>query len=219
MLPAIQEAVATISCSYHVALTSLLLGVPTVIFADNQYYEQKATGLAASFGLPPSFALTAESDPAPVVAAILDDGEALRQEIIHGGELLRRERANAERDLLGHLAGGLLTKLTNEVDQLDEQLRERSAEPAELQVELASLRTRIEEMRRPAMEAAVLAIERNAERAEERARQAEERAVRAEAESAAVHGRLAELLGSRTWKIGAPLRWLGAKLRRLKHGQ
>jgi hypothetical protein len=209
MLPAMREAVATISCSYHVALTSLLLGIPTVTFADNPYYEQKAAGLAAAFGLPPSFALSAESDPAPVAVAILDDGDSLRAEILRGGERLRRERARAEMDLLGHLAGRVLSKLAGEVEQLDLRLLGYSAEPAELQVELAALRTEIEEMRRPAVEAAVLAIERNAERAEERARQAE-------AETAAVHGRLAELLGSRSWKIGSPLRRLGARLRRLR---
>jgi hypothetical protein len=216
MLPEIGRAVATISCSYHVALTSLLLGIPTVIFADNPYYEQKAAGLAASFGLPSSFALTADSDPAPVVTAILDDGTALRQGILRGAEDLRRERTKAEMELLAHLAGGIFDKLAIEVGQLGERLHERAAEPAELRLELASLRTEIEELRRPAVEAAVLAIERNAERAEGRAREAEERAVRAEAESAAVHGRLAELLGSRSWKIGAPLRWIGAALRRLK---
>jgi hypothetical protein len=216
VLPEMRQAVATITCSYHVALTSLLLGVPTATFADNPYYEQKAAGLAASFGLPSSFALTAESDPGPVAVDILDNGASLRAEILAAGERLRRERARAEMELLGHLAGGILEKMATEVGRLGGRLQERSTEPAELRVELASRETQIEELRRPAVEAAVLAIERNAERAEERARQAEERAVRAEAESAAVHGRLAELLGSRSWKLGAPLRWIGSVLRRLK---
>lgn len=218
MLPEIGRAVATISCSYHVALTSLLLGIPTVVFADNSYYEQKAAGLAAAFGLPAAFALTGDSDPAPTVAAILDNGNALRDEILRGGDALRRERAKAEMDLLGHLAGGTLGKLAIDIGQLDDRLRARSAEPAELQVELASLRTQIEEMQRPAVEAAVVAIERNAERAETRAREAEKRAVQAEAENAAVHARLAEVLGSRSWKLAAPLRWIGTALRRLRGG-
>jgi hypothetical protein len=217
-LPELRRAAATISCSYHVALTSLLLGIPTVVFADNPYYEQKAAGLTSAFGLPPSFALSPGSDPAPVATAILDGGGPLRDEIVRGGENLRRLRARAETELLGRLAGGVLTEMAAEIEQLGERLRQRSAEPAELLVEVASLRTETEKLRRPAVEAAILARERSAERAEERARLAEERAGRAEAETAAVHRRLAELLGSRSWKLVAPLRWIGAKLRRLKGG-
>jgi hypothetical protein len=211
-----QQAVATISCSYHVAMASLLLGIPTVVFADNPYYEQKAAGLASAFGLPSSFALTANSDPTPVVDAIHGDGGSLREEIVRGGVALRRERTRAEMTLLAHLAGGLLAKLGTEVAHLGERLQLRSAEPAELQVALAASRTEAEELRRPAVEAAVLAIERKAERAEERVQQAEERAVQAEAEAATVHARLADLLGSRSWKLGAPVRWMGRMLRRLK---
>jgi polysaccharide pyruvyl transferase WcaK-like protein len=35
----------TIACSYHVTLSSLLTGTPAILLADNEYYEQKATGL------------------------------------------------------------------------------------------------------------------------------------------------------------------------------
>ncbi len=211
-LPCLRQAAATISCSYHVALTSLLLGIPTAVFADNPYYRQKAAGLAAAFGLPPSFVLSPGSDPTPVATAILDGASPLRDKIAHGGAALRRSRAKAETELLGRLAGGVLTEMAVEIGQLGERLRERSVEPAELRIEVASLRTENEELRQPAVEAAILGAERSADRADKRWRQAE-------VERDAAHRTLAELLGSRTWKLGAPLRWIGTVLRRLKGGR
>ena len=43
----------TISCSYHVALTSLLHDIPVVYLFGNDYYRQKAKSLQAGFGLSP----------------------------------------------------------------------------------------------------------------------------------------------------------------------
>lgn len=207
-LPELQRATATISSSYHVALTSLLLGLPTAAFADNPYYAQKVAGLVSAFGLPPDFALSPGSDPVAVAGAIVDGGSSLRAEILAAAARLRRLRAGAETELLGRLAGGLLTQMAAAAGQLGERLRERSAEPAQLQVALASSRTEAEELRRPAIEAAIVAAERAAERAEEETRQAQQRAARAEAENAATQQRLDELLGSRSWKLAAPLRRL-----------
>jgi hypothetical protein len=50
--PVIESAQRTLSCSYHVALTSLLLGVPAQLASDNAYYEQKAAGLQTDFAGP-----------------------------------------------------------------------------------------------------------------------------------------------------------------------
>lgn len=44
-------SLGTLTCSYHVGLLSLVSGVPTLLLADNDYYEQKMRGLAATFGL------------------------------------------------------------------------------------------------------------------------------------------------------------------------
>ncbi len=41
----------TVSCSYHATLTSLLVGIPAVLLAENDYYEQKAAGLRDLFQL------------------------------------------------------------------------------------------------------------------------------------------------------------------------
>jgi hypothetical protein len=65
----------TISCSYHVALTSLLHGVPVVYLFETDYYRQKAASLQAGFGLSPELTVDA-SDPetdAGVVARIAVD--------------------------------------------------------------------------------------------------------------------------------------------------
>jgi polysaccharide pyruvyl transferase WcaK-like protein len=217
-MPGLRQAAATISCSYHVALTSLLLGVPAVVFADNDYYRQKAAGLVAAFGLPSSFAYSPGSDPAAVAEAILDGGEHMRRQIAAGGDEMRRLRAAAETELLGRLAGGVMSEMSADLRRIAELLRERSAEPAELHVELASLRSTAEELRRPAVEAAILASDRGAELEREKRRQAEERAERAELENAATHQTLAALLGSRSWRVMAPLRHIGAVLRRLRRG-
>ncbi len=48
-LAAFGRARLTVSCSYHVTLTSLLAGIPTVLLAQNDYYAQKAAGLRDLF--------------------------------------------------------------------------------------------------------------------------------------------------------------------------
>jgi polysaccharide pyruvyl transferase WcaK-like protein len=50
--PLISDAQLTVSCSYHVALTSLLLGIPTAFVYANGYYWHKAEGLKRSFEIP-----------------------------------------------------------------------------------------------------------------------------------------------------------------------
>ena len=52
-----------LACSYHVALTSLMLGLPTLMVAHNPFYEQKAAGLLDAFGQPAEFAIRGDADP------------------------------------------------------------------------------------------------------------------------------------------------------------
>ena len=47
----------TISCSYHVAMTSLLHEVPVVYLYGTDYYRQKAMSLQAGFGLSPELTI------------------------------------------------------------------------------------------------------------------------------------------------------------------
>lgn len=100
----------TLSSSYHVALTSLLLGVPAILPRDTAYYEQKAKGLLRDFGLPEEFSPTSAEDPAGAAAAIAaqlletDRREELRRRLQRAGDLVRARRANAESGLLSLLA-------------------------------------------------------------------------------------------------------------------
>jgi hypothetical protein len=103
-------AALTLSSSYHVALTSLLLGIPTAILGDNAYYAQKARGLLSDFGLPPAFSPRSDDDPEAAAAAIaphLLDPE-LRQETRRSLESaavrVRERRAGAEASILSLLA-------------------------------------------------------------------------------------------------------------------
>ena len=198
LAPRIGEGSLTLSCSYHVALTSLMLGVPAVLLGDNPYYEQKAAGLAADFGLPPAFAPSARSDPAGSareVSALALDGAgaaALQREILAGGDRLRRRRAAGAAAVLSHLAAASLTAFASRVEDIGERLRLRSAEPALQEAQLAALQTELEELRHR-LGASPL--------------EGELRAQKAAAE-------LATVLNSRSWRLTAPLRRLGSRRRR-----
>jgi Polysaccharide pyruvyl transferase len=103
----------TISSSYHVALTSLLLAVPTVVLRDNPYYDQKARGLLEDFVLPDSFSPSSDDDPAQCAAAIAaalleEDGEGLRGRLRERASEVRRRRADAEAELLARVARGAI---------------------------------------------------------------------------------------------------------------
>lgn len=198
LTPRLGTATLTLSCSYHVALASLLLGVPAVLLADNPYYEQKATGLAADFGLPAAFAPASGADPVSCASEIFDAalapgrGEALRLGVAAGTERARARRARAATAVLSHLAAESAAALTTRVGELGERLRQRSTEPAELEARLAALGTELDELRR---EAAHTPLD------------AELRAQDAEAE-------LATVLNSRSWRLTAALRRLGRLGRR-----
>jgi polysaccharide pyruvyl transferase WcaK-like protein len=108
--PKLRRAGLTLSCSYHAALTSLMLGVPAALLDDTPYYSQKAAGLLGAFGLPAGFAPASNEEGGPAaerIAAVLFDPEAradLEARIASGGSMLRRRRAAAEVELLGKIA-------------------------------------------------------------------------------------------------------------------
>lgn len=138
-LAEIGRAAFTLSCSYHVTLTSLLLGVPATLLRDNPYYEQKATGLAETFELPAAFAMSSAGDATAhagaIAASILDAaaGTTLRQSLALAASRAREQRGEAEVELLGRLGAGMASAL----GALGGRLQERSAEPAALLAQLA----------------------------------------------------------------------------------
>ncbi len=196
--PRLGEADLTLSCSYHVALTSLMLTVPAVLIGDNPYYSQKAAGLAEHFELPAAFATQAGADPAAaaaeLAATVLDRERAalFRERLAAAAGRLRLTRLAAEAELLARLGGAAATALSDRAAELAERARESAAEPAELRVQLAELQTEREELERLAGESPLEAEIRAAE-----AREA-----------------LAEVVGSRSWRLSAPLRRAQHALRR-----
>jgi hypothetical protein len=109
-----RRAALTVSCSYHVALSSLMLEVPAVLVRGGLYYGQKADGLRRDFSLPSELAPALTDDPeaaasAAARAAGLGDPAApgLRREIAEGRALAIRRRAALE-DELGTVLSGLL---------------------------------------------------------------------------------------------------------------
>jgi len=70
-LEPVRRAELTVSCSYHVALTSLMLGIPAVLVRDSEYYAQKGDGLRRDFALPPELLCDAGSEPAAAAAAVV----------------------------------------------------------------------------------------------------------------------------------------------------
>jgi polysaccharide pyruvyl transferase WcaK-like protein len=185
------RAALTLSCSYHVALTSLSVGVPAILLRDNAYYDQKAAGLAEAFGLPPAFALDTSADPraaaAEVAGVVLDERQSL--ELAHrlaaGASRLRERRADVEVDLLARLGAAATGALTARLGELSERLRERSAEPVELLVQLSELQA-----------------------------QSETTGAAPSSADGAAQETLAEVFGSRSWRLTAPLRRVRARMRR-----
>jgi polysaccharide pyruvyl transferase WcaK-like protein len=107
-------AALTVSSSFHVALTSLLMAIPTVLLRDNDYYDQKARGLLADFGLPPEFSTRSSDEPVRVAAALaphLLDPETrgqTRRGIEAAGSRMRGRRLETEKKLLALIAHGAL---------------------------------------------------------------------------------------------------------------
>ncbi|MFL5873301.1 MAG: polysaccharide pyruvyl transferase family protein [Solirubrobacterales bacterium] len=107
-------AALTLSSSYHVALTSLLLAIPTAILRDNDYYAQKAQGLLSDFGLPPEFALRSSGDPERAAAAIAphlldpDLHRQMRRRLETAATRIRQRRMDSEAALLATVAAAAL---------------------------------------------------------------------------------------------------------------
>ncbi|HWM09633.1 MAG TPA: glycosyltransferase [Solirubrobacteraceae bacterium] len=119
-LASFRRARLTVSCSYHVTLTSLLAGIPAVLLADNPYYDQKAAGLRALFDMPPGLLGVCgdRSDAAMAAEALVDgavrsaaiaalDGAGAR--VLARHEELRQELADAlSAGLAGSRRGGMM---------------------------------------------------------------------------------------------------------------
>ena len=183
--PELGRALLTVSCSYHVALTSLLLAVPTVILRDNPYYDQKARGLLADFGLPPEFSPSSQDDPLDsaklIAGALFEDGEQSRARLRETAAKVKRRRTDAEADLLRRVARGAIVAAASTGPSPG------AAHP------------------RP--------LEQRALAAERREAEAERQAIEAQRQAAEARATLEEIMRSRSWTITEPLRRLTARRR------
>jgi polysaccharide pyruvyl transferase WcaK-like protein len=188
-LNAMRCAAITLSCSYHVALTSLMVGVPAILLRDTAYYDQKASGLEGAFDLPAEFEVSSASDPnlaAEAIATIVLDrrrAEDLQRQLDLAGSRLREIHAATEIELLSRLGSAASAALAAKIGELSERLRERSREPAELMTKISLLQS--ESGVPPAMQ-----------------------------EDFEAQAMLEKVTGSRSWRLTAPLRRIGSLLRR-----
>lgn len=187
--PELRRAALTLSCSYHVALTSLMLEVPAVLLRDNPYYEQKARGLAEAFGLPDAFTLDVGADPSErareIAGIVLDEQRdaALRNRLSLGASQVRARRTRTEVEVLARLGGAASAALAARVEEVDERLGERSVEPAKLLARLSVLESELEA-----------------------------RAARTPGGTTSKET-LEKILASRSWRMTEPLRRVGMRLR------
>jgi len=219
--PAMSRAALTVSCSYHVALTSLVLGVPAALVCDNAYYEQKAGGLREDFG-EAAFTVRTGADPResaqPLAAVLLGgDRQERAQELAMATSAVLRRRDHAESELLARLGGAALQALAARVADLDG----RAGEAAELHAQLNVLRTDHQELLRESSAPGVrldtrTALEQaRAGAALERAAGAAEagRRIASEARADDLQRQLDIILASRSWALTLPLR---ASIRRVR---
>ncbi len=226
----------TLSCSYHVALTSLLLGVPAALVPENGTYAQEAAGLLEDFGLPAAFAPGPGQDPEHAARLLRDGLVPARASIAHGAERVAARRLRAERHILGELTGALVTALAEartgapasqiepdaalelarlraDHQALVREEREARERIAERDGQLSAERAAVAQERERAARLLAGAQEREAAleqalgRAQAAQREQEER--REEAER-----RLAALLGSRSWRLTGIARSAARLIRR-----
>jgi polysaccharide pyruvyl transferase WcaK-like protein len=165
--PVMESAALTLSCSFHVALASLLLGVPARLETATGYYEQKAAGLDAdaAAGVPAMRARRArvEADLTARLAAATTararerlrhharQTAALRAELAQlRAELQEHERRATDpwipADARMQVDHALQTADAARAAREDEAARRRAAEAriAELEGTIESLRSQLE---------------------------------------------------------------------------
>ncbi|MEX2553059.1 MAG: polysaccharide pyruvyl transferase family protein [Actinomycetota bacterium] len=234
-VPVLRQAALTVSCSYHIALTSLLLGVPTAIVVGNPYYRQKAAGLQSDFSLPDTLLLEPRSSPGAAARRAFDDlsdaeGRAALDAAQHAGALrVVARRQETEEHLAQLLSEAVEAGIGPGIETLQRRLQRGSVAAAELMHELAILRVerqalvrvaedqraRLAQLEQALIEQRTTVARHSAPAPPETQLAALERHIRV------VEGELEErtralglVLSSLSWKLTRPLRTLKSVLRR-----
>lgn len=133
-----RRARLTLSCSYHVTLTSLLAGIPVVLLAQNDYYAQKAAGLRDLFELGPTLVGvpgTAETASAAIEALV--DGPGRAELVTH---LRDRSRHVAERFESGRASLSVALADSLELSTLHSELAQTQRRAEDAERELTAVR-------------------------------------------------------------------------------
>jgi hypothetical protein len=226
---AMSAADLTLSCSYHVALTSLMLGVPAALVAENGYYAQKSAGLRSDFGLSGAWVLDPGDDAAEAARRLVTGLPDAAAATARAAAPVAGRRLAAERDLLAELAEHLLAGavegggagggdatlalavLRAEHQSLLHGFRARGRRLRELDADRERHAADVAEAEQS------LARERAAREHFEAAAEHAEAARREAAERrAALEHRLAVVEASRSWRLLGGARRAAAALRRLR---
>jgi hypothetical protein len=132
-----RRARLTVSCSYHVTLTSLLAGIPAVMLAQNAYYEQKAAGLRHLFQLGPGrVGISGTPEDAHAAVEALVDGPTRTELVSH---LRAQSLQVAERFERGRVALSVALAANLEVSGLESRLATMQRRAEEAERELAAV--------------------------------------------------------------------------------
>jgi len=223
-LALLARARLTISCSYHVALTSHLLGVPAALLAGTPYYEQKAAGLAADFGLPDAFTVrpaTPAAEAAERLTSALEGEDELRTGLDEGARRMLARRRDAERAVADGLTSGI-AEASRDVGH-EALLAGLRADHAELLAAAEGLREEMarREAHRLEREAAfdrvwgeLVESKETVERLNARIYELEMTLHHERQEAARLQNSHHAMASSRTWRLTEPLRGAARRLRR-----
>lgn len=137
-LAAFRRARLTVSCSYHVSLTSLVAGIPVVLLAQNEYYAQKAAGLRDLFELSPGLVgISGSVGDTRAATEAMVDGPARTDLVAHLQDRSQRVAERFERSRAA-LAVALAEGQNLAASALGHEFERRRADAAEH--ELAAMR-------------------------------------------------------------------------------
>ena len=101
----LRDVDAVVACSYHVGLTALLLGLPTLLVYGTDYYAHKAEGLRRTFGLTDRMLVDARrlaEGAAAGTGGAVGGRAAVPRKRVQGDGVRNRAHGHGERDGSGH---------------------------------------------------------------------------------------------------------------------
>jgi hypothetical protein len=151
---AVADTALTIACSYHVALTSLLAGVPVINLYENAYYLEKLEGLARVFHVPGDLHVRIGAGNEDLLQAakraLVDQGLQWQLDAGMRRGAIAHARANAEAEsrLHGFLEHGRVRDLEARYLETTDLLRDAFEQISDLRFEREHLNNLVENRER-----------------------------------------------------------------------